>query len=346
MAKNKRYFRHDVFLSHNQKDGSLVLRDELLKRSVKAWHDGDADMSDRNVLEIVLSALDASRFICVCVSQTFRDSDWVRSEYQRGLELTRKSGACCVIVAEMTPGAQIPRSLQDQPRFRLYADGIDPLAAYVRAANHRTPIDGERFVPDADRLRRDGVKLRSLNGLREGLSGISDDERAKLLLGNLRSAPIDPQLPAFALIRVLERAQWMNDRRVLLDIYDSVAARDDILAEASRSHDDDQHRPLETLLHPLTELAQTPADRDRASALHDHLLSRVAALHHLDARIVQLFRRYHDERLAGRWVDTRRPAPKSRPARGLSAVDIAITMLGGAVLLAGIGIMVMMFGAG
>lgn len=344
MAKSKRYFRHDIFLSHNQKDGSLVLRDELLKRDVEAWHDGDADMSDRNVLELVRGALDDSRFICVCVRHGFRDSDWVKTEYERGLELARKSGACCVIVAEMTPDAVIPEALQNQPRFRLYADGIEPLAKYVRAANHRKPIEGEHLVPDAPRLRSDGVKLRSIHGLQDDLWRISEDERAKLFIGNLRATSSDSQLPAYGLFRILQRKEYIKRRELLLEIYELAAARDDVLAEAARARGDDQHYPLEILLHPLSEFARDPAYRDQACALHERILSRVAALHNLSPAIVHLFRRYHAERLADRWVDTRKPRPPEpkRRSDGMSLGDFGIMLLGCVVVLAGVGILFMM----
>lgn len=348
MAKSERYFRHDVFLSHNQKDGSLVLRDELIKLGVTAWHDGDSDMSDKNVFSVVQSALDDSRFICVCVRQGFRDSDWVRAEYWRGQELARKSGACCVIVAEMTSEAVIPQSLQGQPRFRLYADGLAPLAAYLRAANHRQPVDGEYLVPGADGLRRDAVKLRSHNpsNTSGSLLGISDDERAKLLLANLRSKPGDGQMPAYALTQILGAASSINDQQVLLDIYAQVAPRDDILTEAARGEDEDQHRSLQALLHPLSELARDPAYSAQACDLHDKILSRVAAIHHLSPKLVELFQRYHSERLAGRWVDTRRPPPTSRRRSGMGFSDFAIMLLGWLVLLAGVGILFMMFNTG
>lgn len=348
MAKSNRYFRHDVFLSHNQKDGSLVLRDELIKLGVAAWHDGDSDMSNKNVFSVVQNALNESRFICVCVRHGFRDSDWVRAEYWRGLELTRKSGACCVIIAEMTPEAVVPQSLRGQPRFRLYAEGLAPLAAYLRAANHRQPIDGEYLVPSADELRRDAVKLRSHNpsNTSGSLLGISDDERAKLLLANLRSKPGDGQMPAYALTQILGLASSIKNRQVLLDIYAQVMPRDDILAEAARSEGEDQHRPLEVLLHPLSELAREPAYSTQACDLHDKILARVAAIHNLSPKLVDLFQRYHSERLAGRWVDTRRPQPKSLRRNGMSFGDFAIMLLGWLVLLAGVGILFLMLNTG
>lgn len=48
-----RYFPYDAFLSHNQNDGSHVIRDHLVRLGATTWHDGYADITDRLVQERV-----------------------------------------------------------------------------------------------------------------------------------------------------------------------------------------------------------------------------------------------------------------------------------------------------
>ena len=44
-----RFLKHDVFLSHNQNDGSHPLCEALTDLGADAWHDGYGDMAQRNV---------------------------------------------------------------------------------------------------------------------------------------------------------------------------------------------------------------------------------------------------------------------------------------------------------
>ena len=81
-----RYFPYDAFLSHNQNDGSHVIRDDLVRLGATTWHDGYADITDRLVQERVRSGIVKSRYVCVCIGHAFRDSEWVRVEYRAGLE--------------------------------------------------------------------------------------------------------------------------------------------------------------------------------------------------------------------------------------------------------------------
>src|SRR5689334_3543047 len=122
-----RYFPFDGFLSHNQDDGSHVLRDELHHRGVRVWHDDYADITDRLVQSRIRRGIVESRFICVCIGQSFRDSEWVKIEYGSGLTIERGRPGHRVVVIATDAKAAVPAALARHPVFPIYADGLDPL---------------------------------------------------------------------------------------------------------------------------------------------------------------------------------------------------------------------------
>lgn len=181
MAKAARFFKYDAFLSHNLRDGSSAVAAALSRAGVRPWHDGDADMSDRHVQEVVRQALGESRFICVCVGHEFRDSRWVQAEYNAGLELEKRFGVGRVVVVELAPNPPIPAALIDKPRFSRSRD-LDFLSTFLLHANSR----GNGNCPDPhlsadiiEQLRKDARRLKSL-GDRHTAVHIYPDEQFKL----------------------------------------------------------------------------------------------------------------------------------------------------------------------
>ena len=159
-----RFFKHDVFLSHNQNDGSHLLRDALEKLGVAAWHDGYADMTQRDVQQRVWGALTDSRYICLCVADGFRDSEWVQVEYKSGLDIERRFGIRRVVVALTGQSGQVPELLTAHRRFDVHNDGVSELADFLLRNNStRTPA-GPIRVGDHDEgdVRRMGQSLRGV----------------------------------------------------------------------------------------------------------------------------------------------------------------------------------------
>jgi hypothetical protein len=156
-----RRFAFDAFLSHNQRDGSIALAKALEQRGVRVWHDGDRDMSNADVQRDVRAALDLSRLICVCVGSQFRDSEWVRAEYNLALRSEQSVGALRVIVIAIAPGARPPAALERKPLLRGY-DSLDYLAALLRIANAQADAGAEEWMVLADDghiLRTGAIKL-------------------------------------------------------------------------------------------------------------------------------------------------------------------------------------------
>jgi hypothetical protein len=156
-----RRFAFDAFLSHNQRDGSIELAKGLEQRGVRVWHDGDRNMSNQDVQREVRAALDMSRLICVCTGPQFRDSEWVRAEYNLGLRSEQSVGAMRVIVVALAPGASAPPGLEHRPLISGY-DNLDYLAAILRIANAQGDAGAEEWMVRADDghfLRTGGIKL-------------------------------------------------------------------------------------------------------------------------------------------------------------------------------------------
>jgi hypothetical protein len=129
-----RLCRHDVFVSHNSHDGSHELRDHLAALGLSAWHDGYADINDANTYSMIRDAICASRTICVHVHEHFRDSDWVRAEYQYGFEFERRHPELTRVVVARRAGGRVPPLLARAPAFDLETD-IERLALFLRRAN-------------------------------------------------------------------------------------------------------------------------------------------------------------------------------------------------------------------
>jgi hypothetical protein len=128
----RRVFQFDVFLSHNNADGSDALCRALQAAGAKAWHDGDADMEDRNVRQRVEEALNASRYVLVCVPATFRDSQWCRAEWAPALRQAAEHSFERVLVAA-EDGAPVPADLAPCRRFRW--DDVTVMATHVTRGN-------------------------------------------------------------------------------------------------------------------------------------------------------------------------------------------------------------------
>ena len=147
-----RFLKHDVFLSHNQNDGSHLLCEALTGLGADAWHDGYADMAQRNVRSLVWGALTDSRYICVCVADGFRDSEWVKVEYNSGLHIERGFGIPRVIVALTGLSAKAPAELSGHPTFDVHSEGVQRLAEFVLSENSSRS--------NSDRVRARGKALR------------------------------------------------------------------------------------------------------------------------------------------------------------------------------------------
>jgi hypothetical protein len=156
-----RRFAFDAFLSHNQRDGSIELARALEQRGVRVWHDGDRDMSNRDVQREVRAALDLSRLICVCVGPAFRDSEWVKAEYNLGIRSEQSVGALRVIVIALAPEPDIPATLEHKPLVSGH-ENLDYLAALLRLSNAQGDAGAEEWMVPADNahfLRTGGIKL-------------------------------------------------------------------------------------------------------------------------------------------------------------------------------------------
>ena len=152
-----RHFKYDAFISHNQGDGSAELVKALGKYGLKVWHDGDADMSDQRVVDLVFGAIPEARLLCTCVGPNFRNSQWVREEYQFGVALEHGAGAIRVVVVELAPNVEAPAELAHKLRLPAY-NGPELLAAHLLAANSATETELEWMVrPDHARLLRESA---------------------------------------------------------------------------------------------------------------------------------------------------------------------------------------------
>jgi hypothetical protein len=130
-----RIFPYDAFLSHNRDDGSANLAKLLNAAHVAVWHDGDADLRDSRVRQAVAGALSDSRYIVVCVDSTFRDSAWVRAEYEPGLRFEAEHRVPRVLVAAMDYAPAIPASLAACPIYNIPVGELARLAECLRTGN-------------------------------------------------------------------------------------------------------------------------------------------------------------------------------------------------------------------
>ncbi|MGE0664859.1 MAG: TIR domain-containing protein [Hyphomonadaceae bacterium] len=166
-----RAYKYDLFLSHNQRDGSLALKATLEARGLSVWHDNDADMSNQKVQQLVSEAIYNSRLLCVCIGPEYRDSRWVQAEY-------RAMGAD-VIVLLMRGGGSIPGEISNKTRFT--DQKLDDLEAYLRVANTADDFGGAAWQineANGNALRRGADRERPLPKLM-----INAIETSKLAVG-------------------------------------------------------------------------------------------------------------------------------------------------------------------
>jgi hypothetical protein len=151
-AEGCRAFQFDAFLSHNRDDGSERLLSALSDRGVVAWHDGNADLRDRKVLNAVGRAIDASRTIVLCAGAAFRDSHWIQAEYLPALKVEGNGHLTRVVIAELEPGGgALPGPLRHCPRFA--CSQTDQLAEFLIGQNRLPSEPGEAATSPASRPR-------------------------------------------------------------------------------------------------------------------------------------------------------------------------------------------------
>lgn len=102
---------------------------------MKVWHDADADIRDREVIQKVAPAINQSRFIVACVSKGFSESIWCRAEFLPSLELEKHIGINRVIVALLDRNSKIPFELSSVPIFDVSVGSIDKLSKYLQSHN-------------------------------------------------------------------------------------------------------------------------------------------------------------------------------------------------------------------
>jgi hypothetical protein len=147
---------YDAFLSHNRGDGSAHFAQDLAGAGVAAWYDDSADLRDRRVRVRIATALHQSRYIVVCVDPTFRDSMWVRAEYEPGLQFESKHGIPRVLVAVINNACNIPASLAGSPIYNIAQGELLWLAECLRTGN-RLP-----YAPLAPLPRASAIEQREL----------------------------------------------------------------------------------------------------------------------------------------------------------------------------------------
>jgi len=267
-----RYFPYDAFLSHNQNDGSHVIRDELVRLGATTWHDGYADITDRLVQERVRSGIVKSRYVCVCIGHAFRDSEWVRVEYRAGLE----KGRAVVIATDASPA--IPTALAHERVFPIHAEGLEPLARFLISENTR----GDSGLTGEAETRRVNTAL----GLRSGLQGqtrleLSLLEQARLTKERLSYllGQSDAARPAFELSMLIYRLSNGHRRflggyfmpnehemhTVVLDMFEALSCH----PAAVRKLDSSIGKRDYDFLDPLIDLMQYPAEAARATQVFE-----------------------------------------------------------------------------
>ena len=278
-----RYFPFDGFLSHNKDDGSHVLRDELHHRGARVWHDDYADITDRLVQSRIRRGIVESRFICVCVGQAFRESEWVKIEYGSGLAIERGRPGHRVLVVATDAKAAIPATLARHPVFPIHADGVDPLARFLVSQNTRL----ESGLTGEEEENRRGVNL----GLRSILNGqtsleLSMAEEMRLLKERVAYVLTSPdktaanfdighlayQLGSEGTRRFL-KGYFLDDeqelRSLALDIYEAFSRHPDVVTHYVSS----ATRDARDILDPLIDLMRYPAESSRAQRIFDAVAS-------------------------------------------------------------------------
>ena len=120
-----RAFEFHAFITHNGEDVQAdSLANALSDLGLEIWYDGKADR-DCCVVKAVSTALTRSRSVVVCVSDAFRDSPWCRAEYLPSLAVETLASSSRVVVAQLSPNAELPDALKTASRFSV----IEPLGS-------------------------------------------------------------------------------------------------------------------------------------------------------------------------------------------------------------------------
>jgi hypothetical protein len=312
-----RFHAYDVFLSHNRDDGSHLLRDALIEHGVSAWHDNYADMTDRQVQQRVWSALSQSRYICVCIPDGFRDSEWVRVEYTTGLRIEQRFSIPRVIVALMGRSPAVPTALGSQRRFNLVGYGVKSLAEFLVRENARTAPDSQSAAADGG---SEAIRLHNNRKLRDLLSDhshfkLSPIERLRLgreRLGVLLAAPPGEHTSYLVSDLTYEISggpyggMALGDDSELellcMDIFEALSMRPLHVLQL----DQQQHWWLPLSQHgvfdPLGRLIANPAHRSRAQATFTAICDVLAGPdnpNQVTRRDMRHFRRFADDIAAG-----------------------------------------------
>jgi len=111
------------------------------------------------VIDVVFGAIPQARLLCICIGPEFRNSQWVREEYQFGVALEHGAGAIRVVVVELAPDVEVPAELEHKLRIPAY-NGPELLAAHLLAANSAFEGGLEWMVrPDHARLLRESALI-------------------------------------------------------------------------------------------------------------------------------------------------------------------------------------------
>jgi TIR domain len=138
-----RSFYCDAFISHRRGDTSDKLRLALEAQNVRAWHDGNADLTHRKVRDHIRFALSSARTIIAFIDQNASLSDWCRAECEPGLLAGTKGNFERVIVVLREQGLAVPKELLGCRTF--LTQDIGQLADYLKDAN-RPPLVNEQAI--------------------------------------------------------------------------------------------------------------------------------------------------------------------------------------------------------
>lgn len=271
-------------MSHNKDDGSHLIRDELARLGAKAWHDGYADITNRAVQARITGALAESRYICVCVGDAFRDSDWVKVEYRTGLATEHLPAVSRVLVLATGAAPTVPDELGQHRVFDVHSHGLKELAAHLIAENAR-PAKGSS-APEAGSA--EDIRLHVVRGLRSRVAARSHFKLSVLELARLARERLVYQLAnpsdgdvVFTLTDIIwridrdEHRHYSNTyfrpaeaelRTIVLDLFESFAShREHVRALPAHSLLSDRYDCLD----PLIELMTYPDEVVRARRVFD-----------------------------------------------------------------------------
>jgi hypothetical protein len=189
----RRAFPFEAFLSHNQFDQSDYAARELQRRGVSVWYDAHADLVDREVWSKVRIAIQAFRYVVVCVGRDFRNSPWVRAEYRPALAEEKRGALTRVLVLRMSADAPVPEELANSPMFA--TTDLDGFCSFLLKGN-LLPADPTEVLARAAarsryriRARRQPRQPRKTNSARSSTTSSGGQQR------NWRKRPVTPSSP-------------------------------------------------------------------------------------------------------------------------------------------------------